>query len=120
MKLALAISAAVVIAASAAFAGEKSAQSKAKGMDHEAMAAKMDAKMEDHFKAVDSNADGKITEQELLDFVTAKAKADFASMAGDDGAVTLDEMKAHHHAMRGEMMKENTAPEDGAMDHSEH
>lgn len=118
MKYALAITAAAIIAASAAFAGEKNPV--AKDMDHKAMEAKMDAKMEAHFKEVDANADGSVTEQELLNYVTAKAKADFAAMAGDDGAVTLVEMKAHHHAKHEEMMKEHAAAGDSAKEDGEH
>lgn len=108
MKYSLAlVAAAAVIAASGAFAGEKSAS--AKPIDHKAMEEKMNAKMEAHFKEVDANADGSITEQELLDFVTAKAKADFAAMAGDDGVVNFTEMKARHHAKHEEMMKDAPA-----------
>ena len=77
--------------------------------DYAAMAAKMDA----HFKEVDSNADGQISEQELVDFVTAKAKREFAAMAGDDGLVSYDEMKAHHQGKHEAMMKK---PANGAVD----
>ena len=116
MKYALAFAtAAAAIVASAAFAGEKS--SAAKAMDHKAMEEKMNAKMEAHFKEVDANADGSITEQELLDFVTAKAKADFAAMAGEDGVIKFAEMKAHHHAKHEEMMKEDAATAEGG-DHN--
>ncbi|MCB2112777.1 MAG: hypothetical protein R3C42_04515 [Parvularculaceae bacterium] len=73
--------------------------------------ASMNAKMESHFKEVDANADGMISEQELLDFVTAKAKSEFASMAGDDGMVSFDEMKAHHHAKHNKMMKDGAEEE---------
>ncbi|MEK7266518.1 MAG: EF-hand domain-containing protein [Pseudomonadota bacterium] len=113
MKYATALAVAALVAASAAFAGEKKADDKAMGcmaMDEAAMNAKMDA----HFKAVDANADGKITEQELVEFVTAKAKKDFASMAGDDGAASFDEVKAHHHAMHEEMMKEHAGMDEDA------
>lgn len=119
MKYATAFAVAAVIAASAAFAGEKKADDKAMGcmpMDEVAMNAKMDA----HFKAVDANADGKVTEPELVEFMTAKAKKEFASMAGDDGVATFDEMKAHHHAMHEEMMKEHAGMEDGEHKDGDH
>lgn len=82
--------------------------------------AAMSAKMEAHFKEVDADADGQITEQELLDFVTAKAKKEFASMAGDDGLVSFEEMKAHHHAKHKEMMKEHAGMDDGEKDDDDH
>lgn len=106
MKYALSFAAAAALAATAALAGEMG--DKGMCMDGKAM----DAKLETHFKEVDANADGKVTETELVDFVTAKAKKEFASMAGDDAAATLDEMKAHHHAMHEEMMKEHAAADD--------
>lgn len=115
MKYALAIAAAAALAASAAFAEEKGMDKM--GMEHGMDAKAMDAKVEAHFKQVDANADGQITEQELIDFVTAKAKADFAAMAGDDGVATLEEVKAHHHAMHEEMMKEHQSMDHGKMDH---
>ncbi|OFW98843.1 MAG: hypothetical protein A3E78_13505 [Alphaproteobacteria bacterium RIFCSPHIGHO2_12_FULL_63_12] len=119
MKYAIVFAAAALVAVSAAVAGEKAADDKSKGMDHAAMEAKMNEKMEAHFKEVDANSDGKITEQELVDYVTAKAKAEFASMAGDDAAVTLDEMKAHHKAKHDEMMKEHMS-DDAAKEEHKH
>jgi Ca2+-binding EF-hand superfamily protein len=115
MKYALAIAAAAIFAGSAAFAGDKGMDKV--GMEHGMDAKAMDAKVEGHFKQVDANADGQITEQELVDFVTAKAKAEFASMAGDDGVATLEEVKAHHHAKHDEMMKEHHPMDHGKMDH---
>jgi len=97
-----------------AFAGEKS-DAKCKNMGEH-----MQAKAEDHFKAVDADSDGAITEAELLAFVTAKAKAEFASMAGDDSSVSLDEMKAHHKAKHEEMMKGHAGMDHGKMDHGDH
>jgi len=76
----------------------------------------MDAKMEEHFAAVDANGDGKISEKELVAYVTKKAKADFAAMAGGDKFVTLDEMKAHHQAMHRKMMKDHAGMEQGGED----
>lgn len=115
MKYPTALAAAALIAASAALAGEKKADDKAMGcmpMDEKAM----DAKMEAHFKEVDTNADNQVTEDELVAFMTAKAKKEFASMAGDDGVATFDEFKAHHHAMHEEMMKERASTDDGEKD----
>lgn len=118
MKYALAFAIATVFAASSAVAGEKAAD--AKGMDHmmmdAKMEAKMDAKMAAHFQEIDANADGKLTETELVDYAKAKAKKEFAAMAGDDGAVTLDEMKVHHQAKHEEMMKDQAAMDHGKMD----
>lgn len=96
MKYALAIGAATILAAGAAFAGEK-------GMDGK----DWDAKIEKHFTEVDANADGQVTEQELVDYMTAKARTEFAAMAGGDAAVTLDEAKAYHKAKHEEMKKEH-------------
>lgn len=96
-KYAFAAAAVVAFAATAALAGN---------FEGKADDAAMNAKMEAHFKEVDKNADGQISEQELVDFVTAKAKAEFASMAGDDGLVSKDEMQAHHKSKMGMMMKE--------------
>lgn len=114
MKYALAFAIATVFAASSAVAGEKAAD--AKGMDHMMMDAKMEAKMAAHFQEIDANADGKLTETELVDYAKAKAKKEFAAMAGDDGAVTLDEMKVHHQAKHEEMMKDQAAMDHGKMD----
>lgn len=119
MKYATAFAAAAIIAASVAFAGEKKSDDKSMGcmpMDEKAMGAKMDA----HFKEVDANADSQVTEEELVAFVTAKAKKEFASMAGDDGVVSLDEMKAHHHEMHEKMMNERASTDDGEKDESAH
>lgn len=105
MKYAIAFSAAAAVALSAAFANHH------EGMGHEGMEkgddAAMKARMEAHFKEVDANADGKVSEQEFLDYVTAKAKAQFASMAGDDNTLTMAEMEAHHDAMKAGMKKEH-------------
>lgn len=105
MKYILAIAAVAAISGAAALAGEKA---DGKCMD---MGKQMQAKAEDHFKAVDADANGQVTEAELLAFVTAKAKAEFSAMTGDDGVATLDEMKAHHASKHDAMMKDH-----GAMD----
>ncbi len=102
MKYALALSAAALVAVSAAYAGSKKDDMKA--MPDEAA---MNARMEAHFMEVDANADGQISEDELVAFVTAKARSDFASMAGDDNLVSYDEMKAHHKMRHDMMMKDH-------------
>lgn len=113
MKISMMIVGAAALVATAAYAGEKASDHP--GMDMKAM----DAKLESHFKEVDANGDGKITEDELLAFVTAKAKAEFATMAGEDNVVTLDEMKAHHRAKHEEMMKEHAGMDHMKMDHGD-
>ena len=114
MKYAFAIAAAAAFTATAALAGHH--EMKGEGKDMKAM----DARVETHFKEVDANADGKVSEQELVDFVTTKAKKEFAAMAGDDGLVSFDEMKAHHKAKHDEMMKEHGDMDHSKMDHGEH
>lgn len=104
MKYAIAIVAATAIAATAAFAGEMGD----KGID-------WNAKVESHFKEVDANDDGSVTEAELVDYMTAKAKKEFAEASGGDGALTLEEAKAHHKGKHEAMMKEH-----GKMEHGEH
>ena len=94
--------AAGLVAAGAAFAGEKG---------------DWEAKVEAPFKEVDANADGSVTEDELVAFMTAKAKKEFASMAGDDGMVSLDKAKAHHKAKHEEMMKEHKNMDHGDKGH---
>lgn len=79
------------------------------------MMMKMDAKIEAHFKEVDANADGKVTEKELVKYVTAKAKKEFAEMSGGDGAATLEEAKAFHKVKHEAMMKDRGAMMDCGM-----
>jgi Ca2+-binding EF-hand superfamily protein len=110
MKYAIAFAAVAALATSVAFAGERSG----KGMD----AKDWDAKIESHFKEVDADADGQVTEAELVAYMTAKAKSDFAAMSGGDGAVTLDEAKAHHKAKHEAMMKEHDGHK--KMEHGDH
>lgn len=99
MKYAFSFALAAALAAGAAFAGEHQGKSGD-------MMMKMDAKVEAHFKEVDANADGKVTEKELVKYVTAKAKKEFAEMSGGDGAATLEEAKAYHKARHEAMMKD--------------
>lgn len=102
MKYAIVL-AATAFAWTAAMAGEK------------AMDTDWDAKVEEHFKEVDADKNGSVTEQELVDYATAKAKKEFAEASGGDGAVSLEEAKAHHKAKHEAMMKEH-----GEKDHGEH
>jgi len=111
MKYAIAFAAAAAFVATSALAEHHGAKPDE---------AAMNAKMESHFKEVDANGDGQISEQELVDFVTAKAKADFASMAGDDGLVSYEEMKAHHHAKHEMMMKDPAGMDHGDNAGGEH
>ena len=104
MKYALALAAAAAFVATGALAEHHGAKPDE---------ATKTAKMESHFKEVDANGDGQISEQELVEFVTAKAKADFAAMAGDDGLVSFDEMKAHHQAKHKMMMKDHAGMNHG-------
>ena len=99
MKKTMLIASGLALAlAGAAYAGHH--EKKGEGKD-------WNAKIEEHFKEVDANADGKVTEQELVDYMTAKAKKEFAEMSGGDGEATLEEAKAHHKAKHEEMMKEH-------------
>jgi Ca2+-binding EF-hand superfamily protein len=107
MKYAIAAAAAAAFAATAAHAGGEGKMS--------AAAEAMNAKVEAHFKEVDADADGKVTEAELVNYMTAKAKSEFAEASGGDGVMTLDEAKAHHKSKHEAMMKEHKA-----MDHGEH
>ncbi len=47
------------------------------------------------FAAIDTNADGFVTEMEFLAYNGEDSKDEFPKIAGDDGAITLDEMKAY-------------------------
>lgn len=108
MKYVIALLAASALTAGAALAGHQHGKTEG-GMSEGGMSGcmmKMDAKADAHFKEVDANADGKITEKELVNFVTAKAKAEFAAMSGGDRAATLDEVKAYHKSKHRKMMKE--------------
>lgn len=49
-------------------------------------------KAEQLFAAADTNADRALTEQEYVDYAAAKARADFAAMAGVDGALSREEL----------------------------
>lgn len=90
------------LATATAFAGDK------KDGDWE-------AKMEAHFAEVDANSDGNISGDEFLAYKAAKAEEAWTKMAagaGDDGVLSLEEMKAHHKAKKAEMKDKK--------DHGEH
>jgi Ca2+-binding EF-hand superfamily protein len=106
-KMILIASAGAVAFAGAAFAGHHEKMEKGDGKDR-------DAKIEAHFKEVDANGDGKVTEQEMVDYVTAKAKKEFAAMSGGDGEASLDEAKAYHKAKHEKMMKEHEMKREGS------
>lgn len=62
-----------------------------------------EAKFEEKFNKVDANGDGTVTGEEFLAYKQAEAEeewAKWAEAAGDDGAVSLEEAKAHHKAMK--------------------
>lgn len=103
MKYAISFAAASALAATAALAGDQGGMSEG-GMSGCKM--KMDAKVDAHFQEVDANANGKVTEKELVKYVTAKAKKEFAEMSGGDSEATLEEAKAYHHAKHEAMMKD--------------
>lgn len=94
--------AAGALVAASAFAGEKK-----DGKD-------WDAKMDAHFAEIDANSDGNISSEEFLAYKAAEAEKHWAKMAegaGDDGMISLDEMKAMHKAKMEEhkerMMEEH-------------
>lgn len=110
MKFAIIAAGAALVGATAAFADHDDAH---KNGAHHAGAHKpaqdWEAMVEQHFKDVDENADGAITEGEMLAYAAAKAKREFDAASGGDGKVTLDEAKAHHKAKHDAMMKERGA-----------
>ena len=94
MKKTIALTAVIAIAAaSAAHAGDK------KEGDWE-------AKMEEKFAKIDANNDGRIDRDEYLAYKASAAEKDWdkwvEKAGGDDGAVTLEEAKAHHKAKMAE------------------
>lgn len=123
MKYAISFAAAAALVATAALAGDQGGMSEG---EMSGCMMKMDAKVEAHFKEVDGNADGKVTEKELVKYVTAKAKSEFAEMSGGDSEATLEEAKTYHHAKHEKMMKdmmghgEADDAEQEPEDHKEH
>jgi len=60
------------------------------------------AMMENHFAQMDADANGVVTHDEFIALqmqIAEQRWAMFSSHAGDDGAVSLDEAKAHHADM---------------------
>lgn len=69
-----------------------------------------DAKIDAHFAEVDANGDGNISSDEFLAYKSAKAEEHWAKMAegaGDDGMVSLEEMKAMHKAKKEKKKKDH-------------
>ncbi len=65
-----------------------------------------EAKVEEHFNAVDANNDGQVSGEEYLAYKRAKAEESWEKMAdamGDDGMLSLEEAKAHHKAKKEKM-----------------
>jgi Ca2+-binding EF-hand superfamily protein len=65
-----------------------------------------EAKLSAHFAEIDANTDGNISGDEFLAYKAAEAQKHWdmmAANAGDDGVISLEEMKAHHKAMKAEM-----------------
>lgn len=64
-----------------------------------------EAKLSEKFSKVDANNDGNISSEEYMAYKQAEAEkewAKWATAAGDDGMVSLEEAKAHHMAMMKE------------------
>ncbi len=76
-----------------------------------------DAKLEAHFAEVDANGDGNISSEEFLAYKAGKAEKHWEKMAegaGDDGMVSLEEMKAMHKAkMEKKKKKKKEKMKDG-------
>lgn len=68
------------------------------------------AKAEQLFAAADLNADRALSEQEYVDYAAAKARADFATMAGVDGALSREELAAAWAKAAAEKQAEKPAP----------
>lgn len=110
------ISTIALIAGAGLFAAASAFASPDKGKGH----MDMDKMVESHFAEVDANGDGSVTEAEYLDYKMAKAKEKFAKMAGDDGALSLEEAKAAH-AAKMEKRKAKMKEHKGKMkEHGEH
>jgi len=60
----------------------------------------------EHMKAVDTNGDGEISKEEVQAF---RATVFNAADANQDGALTLDEMIAHHETMEAQRKAERQA-----------
>ena len=68
-----------------------------------------DAKMADKFAKIDSNGDGVVSEAEYMAYKSSGSSEKFAKLAGDDGQLTLDEMKAAYksHKKKGHKKKDH-------------
>lgn len=83
-RILLTIGAGALALAGTAIAGDE------KGDGHKKMS------VEEKFAKVDTNEDGVITEAEFTAQGERATAEKFAKMAGDDGELTLDEVKAHY------------------------
>lgn len=72
----------------------------------------VDKKLADMFVIADLDADGFLTEVEYIDYQTAKARSQFASMAGDDALVSIEEVKYWYLSQKPE--KPTTSSSEGA------
>ena len=68
------------------------------------------AKVEQMFAVADMNADKALSEQEYVDYAVARAKTDFAAMAGVDGALSREELSAAWTKAAAEREAEKPAP----------
>ena len=76
--------------------------------NHAERQAKKEAKAAEHFAEVDTDGSGNISRAEFIAYKTAKAENEWDSnteFAGDDGELSLEEMKAFHKAKRQERRK---------------
>ncbi len=92
---------AVALAAGAAMAGHHGD----KKMSAEEHQAKMDAKLEEGFAAMDTDGSGTVSKAEFMASRMAKAEeewADGADYLGDDGEASLEEVKAYRAAKKAE------------------
>lgn len=48
----------------------------------------------DTFAVIDTDADGSVTEDEFVSYAGDGSETQFASMAGDDGALSVDELES--------------------------
>ena len=89
-----ALASAAAFATSAALAGHHAEGEKKGHHGH---------KLEKVFEKMDANGDGKVTEAEFKAHAAERADKKWSHMAeyaGDDGALTMEEAKAHKKAMK--------------------
>ena len=71
-----------------------------------------EAKLEEKFAAMDSDGSGAISESEYLAAKSEKARKHFEKMAGDDGSLTLEEVKAAEKSYREKKKKHKKEKKD--------